>query len=508
METIESLCSARVLGVLLNKAHQHFGQDFSGARASELIRRLKLLALERDEGDLQLWLETLAFAEWDDPLIQALTPVFSVGETYFRRDSEALDWVARQHLAPLIARRRQEGRRRLRIWSAACCTGEEAYSVLFLLDDLLGGERASWTVELLASDLNASFLQRAELGSYGQNAFRRNEHDFRRHYFEADGRRWRVRPPWRGRIRFFQHNLVQGELPNATQGLAEVDLILCRNVLMYFSPEQAAGALRRLLASLAADGLLLLSAVEAGIATQAGLNGFWAGSNYALVPGSRRPALRTAVAPPPVARVEPAPRRTPKPPPPAPRPIEQNVAAPAPLSPPPLASNCDRHWQQAREALSHGHHPQAQQALLDYLACPGLGQAQKRDACLLMARSWANQQRADDAETWLQRALALDPTSAVAYWLTAMLAQQVGAEQAALTALQKALYLEPDFILAHFYQARLLRLRGQLAASDKALRNCMQLLGRRAPDDLVSEGDGLSCAQLLRLCEQLKEARH
>ncbi|WP_052659265.1 CheR family methyltransferase [Pseudomonas sp. LFM046] len=503
METIEALCSARVLNVLLNKVHQHLGQDFSGGRTSDLLRRLKLLALERGEGDLQLWLETLAFAEWDDALVQSLTPVFSVGETYFRRDSEALDWVARQHLAPLIARRREDGRRRLRIWSAACCTGEEAYSLLFILDDLLGAERASWTVELLASDLNASFLQRAEHGSYGQNAFRRNEDDFRRCYFQAEGRQWRVRPQWRGRIRFFQHNLVQGQLPDAAKGLAEADLILCRNVLMYFSPEQASGALRRLLASLAADGLLLLSAVEAGIATQAGLNGFWAGSNYALVPGSRRPALRTAVAPPPVAPVEPATRRTP---PPAPRLVEKKAAAPSP-APPPVASASDSNWQQARDALAHGRYPQAQQALLDYLACAGLGQAQKRDACLLMARSWANQQRADEAETWLQRALALDPASAAAYWLTAMLAQQTGAEQAALVALQKALYLEPDFILAHFYQARLLRLRGQLAASDKALRNCMQLLGRRAPDDLVSEGDGLSCAQLLRLCEQLKEGR-
>lgn len=503
MDLIEPICSARVLEVLLHKVHQHLGLDFSGARRSELLRRFRLLALEQGQADLPVWLETLAFAEWDEAQVQALTPVFTVGETYFRRDAEAFDWLARQHLGPLIARRRERGYRHLRIWSAACCTGEEAYSLLFLLDDLLGKDRSNWSIELFASDLNQGFLDRAEQGRYGQNAFRRNEDEFRHRYFQAEGRYWRVRPAWRGRIRFFRHNLVQGRLPNSEKGLAELDLILCRNVLMYFSSEQSAGALRRLFSCLAAEGLLLLSAVEAGLATQAGFAGFWAGSNYALRPGNRLPP-RPAVEPSPPPRVEQAFQWQPLVPPQA----QKREPVPTPVA---LGETAERtseiRWRQARQALEQGRHPQGRQALLDYLASTGLTQAERHQACLLMVRSWADEQRGDEAEPWLQRALALDPTSAGAHWLAAMLAQQAGDELVAVTELQKVLYLDPEFILAHFHLARLLRGGGQRPASARALRNCRELLARQPPEASVPQGDGLSCAQLLRLCEQLMEVK-
>ncbi|MDP3848332.1 MAG: CheR family methyltransferase [Pseudomonas sp.] len=514
MNVAEALCSPRVLEVLISKVHQHLGADFSGERSADLLRRFKLLAAEQAVTDLPVWLEAQAFADWDAALIQALTPAFTVGETYFRRDAEALDWLANNYFPPLLKHRRLAGQRHLRIWSAACCTGEEAYSLLFLLDQLLGAERPSWSLTVLASDLNSDSLARAKQADYGQNAFRSNEEVFRQHYFQAKGRLWQVRPQWRERIHFFQHNLATGPLPDPARGLSEVDLILCRNVLMYFSPERAAVTLRRLLSCLTRDGLLLLSAVEAGIATQAGLSGFWAGCNYALSASSHLPAPRPANLPstaPPLlgsqlrkqvpasatAAVDHAPS------PAAQAPVTSNcMAAESPLSAEPVHAQL---WQLARQAQAGGQHAQAQQALLEYLACAGLGQAQKHHACLLMARSWADQQRSAEAEDWLQRALLLEPNSASAYWLMALLAQQNGIPKAALVALQKSLYLKPDFILAHFHQARLLRTEGRLSASNKALQICRQLLQQHPQEALLPEGDGLSCGQLLRLCEQLIE---
>ena len=515
MQVVEPACSPRVLEVLIRKIHQHLGVDFAGERSPDLLRRFKLLAAEQEVADLPAWLEAQAFAEWDAALIQALTPAFTVGETYFRRDAEALDWLAKQYFPPLLNQRRLAGQRHLRIWSAACCTGEEAYSLLFLLDELLGAERTRWSLEVLASDLNADSLARAQQAEYGQNAFRHNEEDFRRRYFQPSGRLWRVRPQWRERIRFLQHNLATSPLPQPELGLAEVDLLLCRNVLMYFSPERAAATLRRLLSCLTADGVLLLSAVEAGIATQAGLSGYWAGCNYALSASSRL-APSPARMPRPAAPVTPPPAAVVRDTAAGLAPAALGGAEPEPLvgTPPALATNPapayperQQHWQQALLAQASGQYPQAQQALLEYLACAGLDLAQKHQACLLMARCWADQQRGAEAEDWLQRALQLDPGSATAYWLMALLAQQKAQGKAALVALQKALYLEPDFILAHFHQARLLRLEGRLGASHKALQTCRRLLEQQAPQTLLPQGDGLSCGQLLKLCEQLLEER-
>lgn len=496
MRQAEPLCSPRLLDVLASKVHQHLGLDFSGTRRADLERRLGQLALAQ-EGEPGAWLENLAFADWDDSRLQLLTPAFTVGETYFRRDAEALDWLARRHLEPLLQRRRAAGCRYLRIWSAACCTGEEAYSLLFLLDGLLGGERGDWTLEVLASDINAGFLARAEQGRYGQNAFRHNEEAFRTRHFQAEGRTWRVRPEWRGRIRFLRHNLAGGALPDPARGLAAVDLILCRNVLMYFSAGQAETALRRLLACLSEDGMLVLSAVEAGLATQAGLNGFWAGCNYALAPGGqlRESAQRAFVTP---AQVQvPPPRPTVVP---APSCAPPRVEAPAVV-------DSDSLLHDAEAALVRGLHDEARDLLRAFLANPGAASPKRYHACLLMARSWVDQPRGGDATAWLQRALALDPVALPAHWLLALLARQEGDVQAALKGLHKVLYLDPCCAMAHFQQGLLLREQGRREAGDKALRTCRALLERATDDDMVPLGDGLSHARLRQLCDQLLEGR-
>jgi chemotaxis protein methyltransferase CheR len=495
MHQAEPICSPRLLEVLASKVHQHLGMDFGGPRRAELLRRLRQLAVEQ-EREPSAWLESLAFAEWDDAQVQALVPAFSVGETYFRRDAEALDWLARQHLAPLLQRRRAAGQRYLRVWSAACCTGEEAYSLLFILDELLGGDATNWTLELLASDINAGFLARAEQGRYGQNAFRRNEETFRSRYFQVEERFWRVRPEWRGRIRFLRHNLADQALPNPGRGMAAVDLILCRNVLMYFSAEHAAAALRRLLACLSDDGILVLSAVEAGLATQAGLSGFWAGSNYALGADAALPRVAPVTVP--SVAAAPTPHALPV----------LTIAPPAPV--PPAASGVPRIerstlWRDAETALAQGRMDGARELLHSYLAQPGLAVAQRYDACLLMARSWADQQHSGAAREWLQRAVELDAAALPAYWLQALLARQEGDVPAALQALHKALYLDPDCSMLHFQQGLLLREVGRRQPGDKALRVCLRLLQTAAVDAPLPLGEGLSAGQLRQLCEQLLE---
>jgi len=484
--------------------------DFSAGRSNELLRRLYSLALEQQPveqpaNDFADWLQALAFADWDAALLQRLVPAFSVGETYFRRDSDTFDWLAQHHLATLVARRRQSGQRTLRLWSAACCTGEEAYSLLFLLDELLGAERESWRLELVASDINMEFLVRAQQGVYGSNAFRSNDAVFCRRYFQAEGRFWRVRPAWRARIRFVQYNLIDdlqaSLLPNA-------DLILCRNVLMYFSPMRATAVLKRLLGCLNDHGLLLLSAVEAGIATQAGLTGSWAGCNYALAKTGQAVANPVVLSPssgdavslacPPVARSQTRPIAV----------VELVTPLQRPSTPVEnLAGAAENYWQQAQQTLNAGQHSEAREALMSYLACASLGPSQQHQACLLVARSWADQLRFEEAQDWVRRALELQPDSAMSYWLQAQLAQHAGDDQGALLALQKTLYLDSDFILGYFLQARLLAAQGRVEASNKALLICQHLLEQQIAESLVPYSDGMSCAQLLRLCEQLVQEK-
>jgi chemotaxis protein methyltransferase CheR len=512
MRVTDSRASSRLLDALAHKVHQHLGMDFSGNRRSDLLRRLLRLAQDQHRPDTDRWLEELAFADWNTSQIQALVPVFSVGETYFRRDAQAFDWLARHHLAPLLSSRRREGNRSLRLWSAACCTGEEAYSLLFLVDELLGAERDSWHVELLATDINEDFLTRARHGLYGRNSFRGNDDAYCSRYFQREGSRWRVRSTWRDRIRFVRFNLADTRQPSP---MPDADLILCRNVLMYFSPARAGAALRRLLASLDSNGLLMLSSVEAGIATRAGLKGRMAASNYALTKlgsmdlgeGSTPQADPSLIPPSWLAAENPAPGLTPQS-----VPASKAVTSPATALKiqlcPAEAGPADETgpaalWSKAQQALASGPPEMARQTLHAYLDCPALSPAQQHQAYLLLAKSWADEHQIELARLDLERALALDAASASAYWLSGLLEQQVGNNRGALSALQKALYLEPDFILGYFLQARLLQNEGQTKASIKSLQVCRRLLGEQAGDTPVPRADGLSCAQLLRLCDQI-----
>ena len=214
-------------------------------------------------------------------------------------------------------------------------------------------------------------------------------------------------------------------------------------------------------------------------------------------------------APPSPLATLPVPRRAERTSPSAPQPAPTTAT----VAPDPNPAECERrnsedYWRQASQAQIAGQHEQARAALLAYLGCATLGRAQQHQASLAMARSWADQQHVEQAREWLQRALALDCAAPAAYWLEALLAQQAGDNRAALAALHKALYLDPEFILGYFLRARLLHGEGQHRAGDKALHVCRQLLLAQDGGALVAHGEGISCVQLLRVCDQLQQETH
>jgi chemotaxis methyl-accepting protein methylase len=208
----------------------------------------------------------------DEVKLQVLARHLTVGETYFFRDAPAMQSLANHVLPALVEARRGHGRR-LRLWSAACCTGEEAYTLAILLHRLLP-DLNEWDVSVLATDLNASALAKAEAATYSDWSFRGVPAWFRSRYFEpqADGRH-RVIDEVRGLVRFEQMNLVDlpGRLPHERP--PAMDFIACRNVLMYFTSAQAArvvAALRRNLQG--DDASLMLGSAEFGCLPRGGFD--------------------------------------------------------------------------------------------------------------------------------------------------------------------------------------------------------------------------------------------
>src|SRR5579863_3891123 len=164
---------------------QHMGLHFPRERLIDLQRGLSDAADEFGFDDVAACADWLLSAPPTRPQLQVLASHLTIGETYFFRDKPAFDVLASRVLPELIhARRGRE--RRVRLWSAACCSGEEAYSLAILLHQLLP-DLADWQVTILATDINARFLRKAVEASYGEWSFRDAPSGFKQRYFHPAG---------------------------------------------------------------------------------------------------------------------------------------------------------------------------------------------------------------------------------------------------------------------------------------------------------------------------------
>jgi len=190
---------------------------------------------------------------YDDPagvelarLIEALV----VHETYLFRELGALIALVDCHIVPIVA-----ARRRARVWSAACSTGEEPYGLAMLLDD----RGVLDAVEIVATDLSGAAIRRAREGKLGRRALRDGYPvELAARYTEASAHGFTVAPRIRDAVRFSTMNLLDPAPP----GLGLFDVILCRNVLIYFREEQIRRAIDRLADHLAPGGLIAVGVSE------------------------------------------------------------------------------------------------------------------------------------------------------------------------------------------------------------------------------------------------------
>jgi chemotaxis protein methyltransferase CheR len=197
----------------------------------------------------------LATAGTDQAVWQDLIELLLVRETSFFRHNAWFASLEDQVLAPLIAAKRA-GVKRLNVWSAGCASGEEPYSIAIALDGMLRGE--NWEVRIIGTDVNERALDAARTGRYRAWALREVDAALRARYFtEVESDVFEIAKSIREKVSFYAVNLAD------TPGIANIDLLVCRNVLIYLTPEHQAGLARRLAECLASGGWLAVAPVEA-----------------------------------------------------------------------------------------------------------------------------------------------------------------------------------------------------------------------------------------------------
>jgi chemotaxis protein methyltransferase CheR len=232
--------------------YESSGLSLEGDKLYLVESRLLPIAREAGLPDLASLVSRLAS---DRELAQSVIDAMTTNETFFFRDRVPFEKFRNVMLPQLLAARAAE--RRLRIWCAACSTGQEPYSLAMLLDEE-ARRLTGWTIDILATDLSRRAIESAKQGLYSQFEVQRGlPITLLLRYFQRAGDRWQINEFLRSRVNFREFNLLADY-----RALGRFDAIFCRNVLIYFDVPSKRDILARLARTLAPDGFLLMGSAE------------------------------------------------------------------------------------------------------------------------------------------------------------------------------------------------------------------------------------------------------
>ena len=469
--------------------YDRYGLNFPEKRRSDLERGVRSAFAASTCASLDEYFDLL-----QDPIggashMERLLNAITISESHFFRDTPQFDALYSRVLPQIIQRRRNM--RTLRIWSAGCANGEEPYSLAMMLREMLP-DLKDWSITILGTDINTEVLDRARKGIYSEWAFREERaKSCQVRYFRHHENRFELSPEIRRMVTFARLNLAEAEYPSFHSNTMYMDLVLCRNVMIYFSPSITQAVVDRFYDTLVDGGWLVIGHAEHSIPTfhkfqahnfpgsilyqrtgqPTHLPKGWEGLN-APKPETLHPAAQPIV---------------PLPPATAPAP-----AQPASVSRPPVFPEKRNPVEHARELVAYAHLEEARQLLQtvekthpDYPA-----------ACALLGRIFADMGSWDKASHWCQQAIALDKLLLEAYYTQALVLRHQGQLPQAIEAMKKVIYIDRNHVLAHYGLADLYSSSNQMPLALKALDNALRLLARRPAEEILPDSGGVTVERL------------
>jgi chemotaxis protein methyltransferase CheR len=486
---------------------REIGLHFCAERLPELGAKMASLAQEEGFSDPNAYLCRLMSGALAPEQVDKLARTLTIGETYFLRDPKSYQILEEQLLPALIAARRKTDRT-LRIWSAGCSSGEEPYSLAILLSRALP-DIADWRISLLGTDLNPQALERARAGVYGQWSFR-NAPDWLMGYFRRreDGS-FEILPQIRELVRFSQLNLADERAAARCEGTDRLDIIFCRNVMLYFDTAQIEKTMAIFHACLRDQGWLFVGPTEIDHSNFQGFSCRQYEGAFVLSKGAEEPQQsrslwcesllyeEEAAAP-----VKDRAAELPIEPPPAPALAKSAALAPSAPGDEPTAaprSSTRTGYAEVLAKYEAGHY---QQAVELALGCHDAGEEQG-EVWALGARALANLGQFDEAQRCCEKAIACDRLSAHNHYLLSIILEQQGDLTGAASSLKHALYIDHDYLLAYFALGNLSRQCGDLKEAQRNFANALRLLERRDPREVLQEAEGMTAGRLAEMIRAL-----
>jgi chemotaxis protein methyltransferase CheR len=445
--------------VLAGLVYKHSGLKLNNNREKDIEQVVSEIARLAGVDSLKDVCSVLDQLPTKHPLWQLLLRRVTIGETYFFRHAAQFKALQQQILPALIQKRREANFKYLSIWSAGSATGEEIYSVAIILRELLP-DIQDWTISLLGTDINQEFLETARQGRYRTHSFRSETRpDIQSRYFDQENNVFVLDDRIRQMVQFMPLNLVSDEYPTYQTRTMNQDIIICRNVTIYFDEATTRSIVKRFYLSLNDGGWLMIGHAEPLASTYQDytVRNFPDTTFYQkVVPDLSLAWAETKPLPNIEVKSETQPLQT------------KRFSQPKANKAPQVASQ-----------------PKANKL-------PNPAPQSVTDINIQAVRAAVDKEDWDTAMSLISILESQTPMDSEVHYLRGLLLMHGGKLDAARQALRRSLYCEPSYALAHYTMGEIAVQEGDLAAAKRAWRLAERAVAGLGDYVLICESDGLT----------------
>jgi len=493
----ENIIPEYMLDKLNKYISENLGLYFPVKRWDDLRDKFQLACLEFGFSDAESCLNWLMSTPLTQKQVETLSSYLTIGETHFFRDRNIYNELEKHVLPELINSRRKTGKY-IRIWSAGCSSGEEPYSIAILLHKMIT-DLKDWSISILATDINPRALKKAKEGIYNKWSFRGTPEWVKNVYFTKTRKNsYKIKPYIKEMVSFSYHNLAKDPYPSLLNNTTAMDFIFSRNVIMYFHPQLVKKIIKRFYRSLINKGWLLVSGSEGQFVHM---------SRFLTVsfPDAifyRKDLLKSGVmeefpVKTPVSIHDYDPGVFPEVPLPAPAPpvLPQEVTIKSRRDQPKTEQVQQKTYEDVKTLYEQGNYPEVENILTEHLSHDD----KDFKAMTLLAKACSNQGKFSKAIEWCEKEIAINKFNPGCYYLLALIFQEQGEIEEAISSINRSIYLDPDYVLAHYTMGNIILRKGNFKKAEKHFDNALSILNTYKQEEILPESDGISAGRLIEI---------
>jgi len=466
----------------------------------ELLRKMDKAAAEFKYENTERFIKYITTSPLSREKAELLASILTINETYFWREPQTFEALEKKIIPALVKSKAKNGKR-IRIWSAGCSSGEEAYSIAIALNRVIP-DIENWNISILATDIHPEILKKANKGVYKQWSFRNVPDWLKPKYFiQRDEHSYEIIPAIKKLVHFEYQNLAEDAFPSPLNNTNAMDIIFCRNVLMYFTPQLFEQIVTGFHHSLVDDGYLIVSASElsyqhfsqfravnfsgTSLYLKGDLNSRYINNDENIIRQDQPVFEHFQFEEKPT---EDSPFTIPE---------EKKPESKPQFEPPPIIKLT--RFEEAEKLYKKGHYSE----VIEKLSEENL----EKKETLLLVRSYANTGDLKSALALCERALNEDSLDSQLYFLYATILQENLKEKEALDSLKKAIYLDHNFALPYYTMGNIYIRQGNLSGAKKCYRNVLSIIEKYQQNDIVPESDGLTVGRFREIVQATIQSR-